>query len=128
MNKGKILKLRLGHDANCSAMSYIAEVMVSYGGYLLFLLVLVVAQVALQAKRLATKPQIGRLRLILWVVPHLVAMPFLWIWASGTGMTGYASVICVGVLELALLISLGVGWVTISRRLVSRIGGNDAQR
>ena len=61
MNKGKILKVRLSHEANCSSISYIGHVMVSYGAYLVFLLVLAVAQVALQAKRLATKPWIGRL-------------------------------------------------------------------
>ena len=116
MNKGRILKMRPGHDANCSAMSYIGEVMVSYGGYLVFLLVLVMAQLALLVSRLAAKPWIGRLRVALWVIPHLIAMPILWIWASGTGMMGYGSAACVGVLELAMLISLGVGWARITAK------------
>jgi hypothetical protein len=116
MNKGRILKVHHGHDANCSAISYMGHVIVSYGAYLAYLLLLLVVQLTLLAKRLATKPWIGRLRVALWIIPHLVAMPVLWIWASGTGMTNYGSVVCVGVLELALLISLGVGWTKIARR------------
>ena len=116
MNKGKILQVRPGHDANCSAMSYIGHVLVSYGAYLVFLLALVAAQLVLLIRRLAAKPWIGRLRIALWAIPHLAAMPILWIWASNEGVTSYGSVVCIGALELALLISLGVGWVIIARR------------
>ncbi len=116
MNRGKILRVRPGHDANCSAMSYIGEVVVSYVGYGAFLLALVGIQVALQTKRLAAKPWIDWLKIVSWVIPHLVAMAVLWIWASGTGMMGYGSAACVGVLELAMLISLGVGWARITAK------------
>lgn len=112
MNKGRILKVHHGHHANCSAISYMGHVIVSYGAYLAYLLLLLVAQLTLLAKRLAAKPWICRLRVGLWVIPHVVAMPMLWIWASGEGVTKYASVLCVGVLELVLLVSLGVGWVS----------------
>ncbi len=120
MNRGKILKMRPGRDANCSSYAYIAEVMVSFVGYGVFLLVLVVAQVGLQARRLAAKPWIGRLRIVSWVIPHLVAMPVLWIWASGTGATNYGSVVCIGALELALLIGLGVGFFKIRSSQAAR--------
>jgi len=117
MNRGKILKVRPGHDANCSAISYIGHVLVSYAGYGVFLSVLVVVQGALQASRLAAKPWIGRLRIASWVIPHLMAMPILWLWASNEGVTNYGSVVCIGALELALLISLVVGWAKIARPL-----------
>ena len=115
MNKGKILQVRPGHEANCSAMSYIGHVLASYVAYVVFLLALVVVQLVLLIRRVAAKPWIGRLRIALWVIPHLAAMPILWIWASNERVTSYGSVVCIGALELALLISLGVGWLIIAR-------------
>ena len=113
MHKGKILKMRRGHEANCSSMSYMGHVLASWAGYAVFLTGLVGAQVVLRIGRLAARPWSGPLRLGVWVLPHMIAIPALWIWASGTGMTGYATVVCVGLLELALLISLGVGVVRL---------------
>jgi hypothetical protein len=120
MKKGRILKVRPGQDANCSSYAYMGHLLISYGAYLVFLLALAVAQLALSVKRLAAKPWIGQLRTGLWVIPHLLAIPILWIWASSEGVTNYASVVCVGVLELGLLISLGVGWAVIASRSQSR--------
>ena len=94
--------------------------MVSYGAYLVFLLVMAAAQfplliMRLAAKPWAAKPWIVRLMIGLWVIPHVVAMPILWIWASGTGMMDYGTAVCIYVLELAMLMSMGVGWVIIAR-------------
>ena len=119
MNKGRILKMRPGHDANCSSYAYIGHVMVSYGAYLVFLLVMAAAQfpvliMRLAAKPWAAKPWIVRLMIGLWVIPHVAAMPILWNWASGTGMMNYGSAVCIYVLELAMLANLGVGCAVIA--------------
>jgi hypothetical protein len=119
MNKGKILKVRPGHDANCSSHAYILHVMVSYGAYVWFLLVMAAAQFPLLIMRLAGKPWAAKpwivgLMIGVWVIPHVAAMPILWNWASGTGMMDYGTAVCIYVLELAMLVSLGVGCVVIA--------------
>lgn len=114
-SKGRILQVRLGHDANCSALDYMAGIITSYMGYLMLFLLLVVAQVVLMIKSLAEKPWIGRLRMGLWVIPHLLALAALLFWAFDSGAMRYASFICVGALVIVMLVSLGVGALLIRK-------------
>ena len=41
MSKGRILKVRPGHDANCSTMAYMGGILVSILGYAMILTMLI---------------------------------------------------------------------------------------
>lgn len=116
MNKGKVLKARPGHDANCSSSAYIGYILVNFAAYGALLLVLVVAQVALRAQRLADKPWLNKLKLGLWIVPHLLGIGVTLFLGVESGAMNYGSSVCVGMVVLMMLIGMGVGWAKIAAK------------
>ena len=117
MKKGKILKARPGHDANCSSHAYIGYILVNLAAYGALLLVLVLAQVALRAKHLADKPWLSKLKLGLWIVPHLLGIGVTLFLGFESGAMNYGSSVCVGGVVLMMLIGMSVGFVRILDRL-----------
>ena len=115
MKKGKILKVRPGYDANCSSHAYIGYILVNLAAYGALLLVLVLAQVALRAKRLADKPWLDKLRLGLWIIPHVLGIVIVLALGYESGAMNYGSSICVGAVGVVMLAGMGVGWARIAR-------------
>jgi hypothetical protein len=110
MNKGKILKVRPGHDANCSGMAYMGGVLIGMFGHGLLLMTLIPVQIAVRWKwKLRT-------RIALWVVPHLVAIAVLLVWGFRSGAMEYGSLVFVWGLVILMLIALAVGWGVIAAR------------
>ena len=116
MSKGKILKVRPGHEANCSSSAYIGYILITFVGYAALLGVLLVTQVAMRARRFAGKPWLGKAKIGLWVIPHLVATAILLIVSSEVGAMDYGSSVCVGGLALVMLTGMGVGWAKIAAK------------
>lgn len=109
MNKGKILKVRHGHDANCSSYAYMGYILVAFLGYAALLCALVATQTALRARKWAGEPWLGKAKIGLWVLPHLVGIGLLLVTAFESGAMNYGSSVCVGGLVLVMLITMGVG-------------------
>ena len=116
MNKGKILQVRPGHEANCSSHAYIGYILMTFVGYAALLGVLLVTQVAMRAGRFAGKPWLGGVKIGLWVIPHLVAVAILLVASFEVGAMNYGSSVCVGGLALVMLIGMGVDWADIAAK------------
>ena len=114
MSRGKILKVRPGHDANCSAVAYMGGILVSILGYAMLWGILAFVVLYSWPRRLGTILGKGG-KLALWLVPQILALAAFLYWAFTSGATNYGSVICVWPLALIMLIGMGGGWVLISR-------------
>ena len=110
MNAGKILKVRLGHDANCSSLTYLGGVIVSYSAYLALVLTLVIIRVILRKTGLAAKLGRRKTLMLVWVIPQALALVALLVWAIWSGAMMYASFLCVGVLALVIIAVTIVGY------------------
>ena len=109
MNKGKILKLRSGRDANCSSSTYIGAILISFVVYLGLLGLLAIVQAFLRTRQLTGR--LGpRTRVAWWVVPHLLILTVFLVLAFLSGAMNYGSSLFVMVLAVIMLIGLTVGW------------------
>ncbi len=116
MRKGKILKMRPGHNANCSSYAYLGGILVGFVGYMLLLPILAVVQSSLRTRSLGSKLGVGTLRIAWWIVPHLLVLAALLAWAFASGAMEYGSAFYVGGLALIMLIGMGVGWARIATK------------
>lgn len=116
MSKGKILKIRVGHEANCSS-EMVVMYMLALGGVTYLPMSLITT--AVQAAKLRTDTPRGWKRLLYWFVPQIV----------GLGLTAYFvrlafnssySVIGPVVMALTMGMSLFVS-ITASYILVPRL-------
>lgn len=110
MNRGKILKVRPGHDANCSAMAYMGGVLVGFLGYALLFGIMVFVQLRLETGRLGSKLVL----MALWFIPLVLALAAFLTWAYTSGAMAYGSAVCVFPVALVMLIGMVVGWTMLS--------------
>jgi hypothetical protein len=113
MNTGKILKLRPGRDANCSAMDYLGGVLVGFVAYMALLVVLSIVHAVLRSKGVAAK--LGKRMVWVWVPPQAAVLIIFLIWAFQSGAMEYGSVICVVPLALIMLIGMVVSAIVSAR-------------
>ena len=114
MNKGKILKIRPGHDANCSGMAYMGGVLVGLFGYVMLWAILAFVLLLSWPRRLGSILGQGG-KMALWFVPQVLALAVFLYWAFTSGAMDYGSVICVGPLALIMLVGMVGGWALVSK-------------
>ena len=115
MSKGKILKIRIGHEANCSS-GMVAMFMLMVGG--VTYLPLSVTTAAVQASKLSTGALRGGKGTSCWIIPQvlgLVVTAFLVYgsFTSGYGVSGPLSAALAMGVSFALAVT--VGYVLASR-------------
>lgn len=114
MNRGRILKVRPGHDANCSSYAYVGAFLAGIFGYAMLWATLAFVLLISWPRRLGT--MLGkRGKIALWYVPNVLALAAFLYWAFTSGAMDYGSVICVGPMALIMLVGMVGGWAVISK-------------
>jgi len=117
MHKGKILKIRIGHEANCSS-GMVAMFMLMVGGVTYLPLSLITA--AIQASKLRADVARTGKRIGYWVVPQVLGLgvaAFLVYWAFTSNYAVTGPLITALAMGLSFALSVTAGY-----RLAPRIG------
>lgn len=117
MSKGQILKVKIGHDANCSS-GMITMVFLLYGSgvYLLLSFITSVVCAVIRTIKLKTHRKKDKVHILYWIIPQIL----------GLGLTAFlgcvafadnAAVLTVGALAMNIFLALStvIGYILMQR-------------
>jgi hypothetical protein len=117
LTKGKILKVRIGHEANCSS-GMIAGFLVIYGSgaYLLLSLITSMTHAVVRAANLRTGEEGGRVPIVYWIVPQVIGL-VLTVLLGWVAFWDNAATLVVIALMMSIFLALSTvaGYVLIQR-------------
>lgn len=115
MHRGKILKIRMGHEANCSS-GMVVLFLLMIGAVTYFPLSVITA--AVQAKMMPKEAPQGRKRLIYLIIPQLLGLAitaFLAYEAYTAGYNPESPLVLAVVMGCSFALSIAVGYKLASR-------------
>jgi predicted lysophospholipase L1 biosynthesis ABC-type transport system permease subunit len=115
MKTGKILKVRLGHEANCSS-GMVGLVMLMLGAVTYLPLSLITATV--QAAKLKRDNPKSKWQILYWVIPQVLGLGLfalqLWIANDGYGLAGWLLELAIA-FELCFALAVTAGYIIVRR-------------